>query len=253
MDDSAWIFTVLLIAGLVYWMWRANNPKKPEVRPEPEGMTFTKGPGPKPPEPSEDPFLVSIEREREAAERQARDERLAYKKEIEARIGDDEKLKARLTQFAKDNKLDVALSELWDEIRTYPAWSQRQDWDELNRLGIENPRKDPVDGLKDAPLRFTYQGTDYLIVPTQWNGEDETYMDFQLFENGEEMFATSCIVVYSEYATYYRPLDVKAFKKRGDWASMLIKLFAKKKLESDKRTEGWRAKAASDIKERFSE
>jgi hypothetical protein len=251
MDFEELFYSALFFVPVGWLMWRANKPKKKPERPEPEGMTFTKGPGQ--PAPDADPFLDAVEAERRAAERKLRMDQEAYRKAIEAQVFNDEYLKTKLTKFAKENKLDIAIAQLWEEMHHYPTWSSRADWPELNKLGIENPREDDAPDFRDKPLHFVYKGTEYTIVPRQWSGvEHETYIDFQLLENGEEVFAVTCAYGY-DYVATYRPISVKAFKKRGNWASMLIQLFAKKEFESEKTSADWRAKAASDIKERFAE
>lgn len=251
MDFEELFYSALVFAPVGWLMWRANNPKKKPERLEPEGMTFTKGPSQ--PAPDADAFLDAVEAERRAADRKLRMDQEAYHKAIEAQVLDDEYLKTKLTKFAKENKLDIAIAQLWDEMHHYPTWSTRADWPELNKLGIENPREDESADFRDKPLHFVYKATEYTIVPRKWNCmEDGTYMDFQLLENGEEVFAVTCAYGY-DYVATYRPISVNAFKKRGNWTSMLIQLFAKKEFESEKRSADLRAKAASDIKERFAE
>ena len=93
-------------------------------------------------------------------------------------------------------------------------------------------------------------GTQYIIVSRDWRGEDDSYMDLQLFEDAEEVFGISCAVVFGGI-TRNRPLDVTACKRRGNWASMLIQLIAKKNLEDEKFWADLRAKNASEIKKRF--
>ncbi|KQV88363.1 hypothetical protein ASC91_16295 [Pelomonas sp. Root1237] len=138
-------------------------------------------------------------------------------------------------------------------MRSYPAWSKRDDWQQWNKLGIDNPSEESQD-FKNKTMHFGYHGTAYSIVTRERDGiETNTHMDFQLLENGEEVFAISCEVVYDDYMTWYRPVDVKAFKRRGNWASMLVQLFAKKQLESEKSSANFRARMASDIKQRFAE
>jgi len=245
------IYAAVFVAVLVWWMWRANNPKKkPDRQPDPEHMSSARGLG-KPVQDS-DPFLDALQAERLAAELGARDEASAHKKRIEAQVSDDEKLKARLAKFAKDNQLDTALAQLWDEMRNYPAWAKRDDWQQWNKLGIENPSEDELQDFRNRAIHFSYRGTRYCIHTRQWYGMDTAYMDFVLMESDEEVFAICCEVVDDDM-TWYRPVDVKAFKKRGNWASMLVQLFAKKNLESEKDSANIRAKMASDIKQRFAE
>jgi hypothetical protein len=214
-------------------------------------MTFTKGPGKS--GSNADPFLDAIQTERLLAERQVQSEVDSYKKAVEAQVNDDLKLKARLTKFAKDNRLDTALAQLWEEMRHYPSWSLRDDWPQWNKLGIDNPSKDESQDYRNTTMHFGYQGTQYSIATRQWDGvESTTYMDFQLLENSEEVFAISCEVIH-DYMTWYKPIDVSAFKKRGHWASMLVQLLAKKNQESEKSCADLQVKMASDIKQRFSE
>lgn len=251
--NSEIIFSALFVAALVWWMWRVNNPKKkPAPKPEPEGMTFTKGPGK--PAQGTDPFLAAVQAERLAVERESQDQAIAYKTTVEAQVADDESLKARLTQFARENRLDTALAQLWDEVSHYPTWSKRADWQQWNKLGITNPREEECKDYKNKTIHFEYGGTSYSIVTRQWDGMDQTaFQDFQLLENGEEVFAITCETMYSDYVSWNRPVDVKAFKKRGNWASMLIQLIAKKNLQSEKEHADMRARMAGDIKQRFAE
>jgi hypothetical protein len=252
--DGEIIYGCIILAGLVWWMWRANNPKQPEIRPEPAGITFTKGPDSRPANPGSDPFLDAIEAERLNMEQKAKEEQEVYAKAIEAKVLDDEKLKSRLTKFAQENKLDTALVEVWEEMRSYPAWYDMPSWPELNRMGVENPREEPGKKFSEMILHFTYLGSEYRIAPRELDSseDDTSYIDLQLLENGEEVFAITCKVFF-DYMTLYRPIDVKAFKKRGNWASMLVQLLAKKKLLSEKSRADWRATAARDIKKRFAE
>lgn len=233
------VFGIVIVAVLAWWLWRSRNlRKKTERQPEHESIPFGRVTG----EPAQrtDPFLDSIEAERLTAERVSLDGANEYKKAVEAQVSDAETLKAKLAKFARDNRLDDALVELW---------GVKYKW---NTLGIENSSEEKSDDFKNKTARFTYQGTQYSIVSRSWSGEEDSYMDFQLFENAEEVFAISCAVVFGDI-TRYRPLDVTAFKRHGNWASMLIQLIAKKNLEDEKFWADLRAKNASEIKKRFAE
>ncbi|HCE92401.1 MAG: hypothetical protein A2Z90_15490 [Burkholderiales bacterium GWA2_64_37] len=250
--DAETIYAVLFVAALVWWMWRANHPaKKADTQPAPERPNVAPGTGKQGQD--TDAFLTGLAAERRSAEVEAREAANAYKQTVEARVSEDEKLKARLAGFAKENQLDVALAQLWDEMRNYPAWAKRDDWHKWNKLGIENPSEDDYEDPRKRVMHFLYEGTKYTIATRQWEGiEDSSYMDFELLESGEEVFAISCEVVY-DYATWYRPVGVTAFKRRGNWGAMLVRLFAKMNLESEKSSADMRARMASDIKRRFAE
>lgn len=248
-----WFWGGLMIAGLIYWMWKANHPKKASP-PTPEPISFVKGPG-RPAELPVDPFIEEFTRTRLQAEEQAKQEASAYKAKIESEVASDEKLKQRLTKVAIDNALERALPKLYEEIKHYPAWSQREDWPKYNKLSMSGLREEkPEKGsFGDGTVFFTYQGAEYGIHRRSWSGmESESYVDLTLFENGEDVFGGSYGYEY-DYVASYRFIDLKAFKKRGNWATMLVTLSAKIDLESEKSSADFRAQMASDIKSKFAE
>lgn len=217
--DTLW--AVLIIAGLCYWVWSANRTKPPPTAgsqtQEPVAFTSTEG------KQEPDAFLAQVQSERIAAQRQASDEAHAYKQEVERRVVDDEKLKARLTKFAKDNDLPRALSTLFEEIKNYPVWSLRDDFQQYDKLHATDLSRDQPEPFKDQTIHFTLDGTRYSLRERRWSGmEMESYVDLTLSENGEEVFGASYRYEY-DYVASYGFCDLRAFKRKGKWASMLVR------------------------------
>jgi len=236
---AADVFGVVIVAVLIWWLWSSRNVrKKTERQSELESIPSGRVTGT--PAQRTDPFLDSIQAERLKAERVSLAEANEYKTAVEAQVSDAQALKAKLGKFARDNRLDEALVELWDA---------KYKW---NTLGIEKSREEKSDDFRNMTVRFSYQGTEYSVVSRSWSEEEDSYIDFQLFEDAEEVFSVSCAVVFGDI-TRYRPLDVTAFKRRGNWASMLIQLIIKKNMEDEKFWVDLKVKNALEIKKRFAE
>lgn len=227
--DGEMIYAGIFIAVLIYWMWRANHTKKRDLPVAPsssEQLGNKKSSG----DQRDDPFLQELAREKVEVERNAQAEAETYTKLTQARVEADEQLKQRLKKFADDNGLTRMLPDLYEEMRNYPAWSKRDDWATWNTLGLEGVVEEVSDGVDKRDIHFNFEGTRYTIATRNWSGfESTTYTDFTLREGDEEMFCVTAEVEYDMFR-YYHPRDVKAFVRRGKWASMLVNLHARKEL-----------------------
>lgn len=135
----------------------------------------------------------------------------------------------RLSEFAKKQELDQALMALWEEIKHYPARAKQKDGNRAwNRLGVEK-----VGGSEDGQkttVAFSYAAHQYAISSTVrdqkffFPGDEELVTDFDLLEDGKEVFAISCSKEFDELETSNKCLSVNAFKRHGEWAKMLIQL-----------------------------
>ena len=135
----------------------------------------------------------------------------------------------RLSEFAKKQELDQALMALWEEIKHYPARAKQKDGNRAwNRLGVEK-----VGGSEEGQkitVAFSYAAHQYAISSTVrdpkffFPGDEELVTDFDLLEDGKEVFAISCSKEFDEQGTSNKCLSVNAFKRRGEWAKMLIQL-----------------------------
>src|SRR4051812_22372897 len=67
-----------------------------------------------------DSFLAQVVKAREHSEIEIKHQTQAYKQELEAKFGEDIKVKEELTKFARENGIDSALIALAEEIKHYP-------------------------------------------------------------------------------------------------------------------------------------
>jgi hypothetical protein len=135
----------------------------------------------------------------------------------------------RLSEFAKKQELDQALMALWEEIKHYPARAKQKDGNRAwNRLGVEK-----VGGSEEGQkitVAFSYAAHQYAISSTVrdpkffFPGDEELVTDFDLLEDGKEVFAISCSKEFDEQEASNKCLSVNAFKRHGEWAKMLIQL-----------------------------
>lgn len=199
-----------------------------------------------------DPFLRRIVLEKARSDARVAAAVQSHKRELEQKFAADVQLKARLSEFARQNGLDAALTALWAEIKNYPAWSTRADFDELNKLCLSE-----VDGKRNKHIEevsFTNEARRYAVSCRAWHSEEgEMYAAFSFFEDGDEVFAINCSHKYDGYTDYYKCFDVSAFKRRGNWAKALLLWFAQIRVEREKRSVEFGYHGADSIKSRFKE
>jgi len=245
------VFILIVLAACVaYWYSRLAKANKPSTTSQPDQEAVA------PSEPqcqsSVDPFLQQIASKKARTDAAVSAALQQHEQELEERFADDVRLKGRLTQFARANELDKALVALWEEIEHYPAWSNRDDFDKWNKLhlsGISGSKE------KDTESIEFVQGTQrFKLTQRTWSGmEGESYADFSFFEDGDEVFAIECSVDYDEYGTSYRCFNVSAFKKRGNWAKVLLEYYGQIQIAKNKSSAEFKYFRADEIKSRFEE
>ena len=162
------------------------------------------------------------------------------------------KTKERLSKFARDNGLDKALIALWGEIKNYPAWSTRDDFDKWNKLHLTS-----IAGSNEGEIssvEFTHDAQRFKLSERKWYGiEGESYSDMSFAEDAEEVFAIGCSVEHGEYETSYQCHGVSAFKKRGNWAKVLLEYYGRIQIERNNSSAEFKYFRADEIKSRFAE
>lgn len=239
----------VLAAGAAFWYWQKNKPNVTSAPHKTEEPPYQS-----PIRESEeiDPFLQAITLEKERADSAIKDARNQHEHELETRFANDVKLKERLSKFARDNKLDSALSDLWNEIRHYPAWSSRDDFDKWNKLHLAG-----ISGSKEGDtesVEFSHGNQSFKLTERRWYGHDgERYSDMSLFEDSEEVFAISCSIHDKYDVDAYSCHDIAAFRKRGNWPQVILGYYAQIQIERHKLTDGFKYFRADEIKSRFEE
>ena len=248
------LLLVTLLAYGAYWYFNRTKAKKPPsaaptpspaLSPIPEAVrsgvqTVT------------DPFLNAVAAKKARSDAVVAAATQEYKHELDGRFSEDLALKERLSKFARANELDKALIALWEEIRHYPAWSSREDFAKWNKLQLTGVSGETNNDFRS--VEFTHGSQTFKLSERSWSGmEAESYADFSLLENSDEVFAISCSSEYGNYGTDYNCLSISAFKKHGAWANVLLELHALIQIERNKTSAGFGYFRAEEIKSRFKE
>ena len=248
---SAEVFILLfLVACVAYWYSRRYRADKPSTSlpPVPQAVA----PAGLQSQSDVDPFIQQVASEKARTDATVSAALQQHERELEERFADDVRLKERLSQFARTNELDKALIALWEEIKHYPVWSSRGDFDKWNKLHLSG-----LSGAKEKDTESVefMQGTQrFTVTQRTWSGmEGESYADFSFLEDADEVFAIGCSVDYGEYGTSYRCLNVSAFKKRGSWAKVLLQYYGQIQIERNKSSAEFKYFRADEIKSRFEE
>ena len=248
---TAETFMLLVVAaGAAYWYWRKMKPEEksaPQCQPPAQPSNL-------PTRDSEEvePFLHAVALEKERTDSAINVAQQQYERELETRFADDVKVKERLSKFARDNELDRALTDLWQEVRHYPAWSSRDDfekWNKLHLTGISGSKNGEIDFVE-----FAHGEQRFKVTEKRWYGmEGESYSDISFFEDSKEVFAVNCSI-HDEYdVDVYSCLGVSAFKKRGNWARVLLEYYAQIQIERNRSSAKLNYFRAEEIKSRFEE
>lgn len=258
------VVLIIVAACAVYWYSRRlSAPRPPPLAqssfPEPaEQQEQAVEKGSDVDEPSrrvlqEDPFLQRIATEKLIVDEEVSQAVSEYERELDERFSDDIKTKERLSRFAKENGLDRALIAVWEEIKHYPAWSQREDFTKWNSLELGG-----IDGSDEGDVKTviftTDEGQRFMLSLTRSAGmEGDAYADFSFSEDGLEVFAIGCSADYEEYGTNYQCHSISAFRKRGNWASILLRLYGRTRIGREKLSAKTQYFSADEIKSRFEE
>lgn len=248
---SAEVFILIVLAACAaYWYFRPAKANKPSATSQrvPDAVA----PSVPQSQSSEDPFMQQVASEKARTDAVIAAASQQQERELEERFADDVRLKERLSQFARANELDKALIALWEEIKHYPAWSGRSDFDKWNKLRLSE-----ISGSKEKDtesIEFKQVDQRFKVTQRTWSGmEGESYADFSFLEDGDEVFAIGCSVDYGEYDTSYRCLNVAAFKKRGNWAKILLQYYGQIQITQNKSFAEFKYFRADEIKSRFEE
>jgi hypothetical protein len=243
--DSVLLLALVVLAAL--WLLRKQGRDS-------QRHTLPGPPASSPPDSTSDPdpFLRQVGEAKARMDAEVEGTLQQHERALDARFSNDVKLKERLSQFARTNELDKALIAMWQAIEHYPAWSQRPDFSDWNKLGLTGisgaAKKDEKSvEFQEGDIRFR------LTERTWWGMEGDSYSDLFLCENDEEVFAINCSVKHEEYGETYSAHSIAALKRRGSWAAMLLKYYGMIQTREKSALADSRYFRADEIKSRFSE
>lgn len=229
------------------WYSHRATPANPPASPEPRPQA-----APPPAPPSGDPFLEEIISEKQRVDRQIGAATQEHQRQAEERLSEAHEIMERLGQFARDNEQDKTLIALWEEIKHYPSWSQREDfgrWNKLELADVVGSRKENVESVE-----FTYAGQRFILSARRDHDiVGDSYVELSFYEDGTEVFAIRCSEHDKYGVTDYLCDYVSAFKKRGNWAKVLLRLYEQIQIAHKKSSADANDLVAKDIKSRFKE
>lgn len=181
-----------------------------------------------------------------------------HKDKLQKNFDSDKLKKEQLSKFAKDNHLDIALIELWKEIKPYPIWSKREDFSKYNRLNISNCSSslEKKNNKETQIISFYWQGKSYEISYSEYNlqlpiDDGEIHANFNLKENNIKMFEILTSKDFDGFDYKFRCFSIEAFKKTGEWFKLLLDIYKYSKIKDMTRKIDWQYIGAEKIKENF--
>lgn len=208
--------------------------------------------------PSADPFLQEVVSEKQRVDRQvetAAQEHEEHERQAEKRLSEAHRVARRLEDFARNKELDKALIALWEKVKHYPSWSQREDFGKSNKLELADvvgSRKENVESVE-----FTYAGQRFMLSARHDHDiVGDPCVQLSFYEDGTEVFTIRCREHDDRYGigiTDYLCDDVSAFKKRGSWAKVLLRIYGQIQIADKKCSADAKELVAKHIKSRFEE
>jgi hypothetical protein len=128
----------------------------------------------------------------------------------------------RKQKIAREKGLDKLLSDAYHEdgLRNYEAWfnsDRNKRWVHPDVTGVISGR-DEVNGKQIPFVEFSMAEQKYKVTSREWLGEGGTYNDLTLYMNGQRVFEIAESVDSNQYATTYRPCNIKAYVN-DEWVS----------------------------------
>ncbi len=183
-------------------------------------------------------FLEEVKRKSEAADEEVRVALAKNDEDFQAKFGEHRQRKERLVEFARTHRLDVAMIELWEEVKFYPEYAKSERWERLNKLGVTSctGSRESTNGSDVRTVSFILADIPFELVKTEsvsFDG-DGAFADFGLYENGVLVFGVNTSIG-GEFDETYCCFDIFAFKKGGHWATLLLDVRTRRELDEGNR------------------
>lgn len=150
-----------------------------------------------------------------------------YHDKSQAELADARAKIEKAKSLIQELGIDSALTDLWEEVQHYLTWSQREDWQKWNPLGVSDVASRTLerDGrAKTSVVLFNLNGKLWeLSHSSRVNygpSSEAQYGDLELRIDREEVFGISVSRGYEEWERW-RYCDVSALSL-GEWVPLLV-------------------------------
>ena len=156
-------------------------------------------------------------------------ELITLENQFRSSSGDIHKLVQERKHLAKELALDKKLVEIFDEIRYYPSWAQKPDWQKLRMCEIDDPREEKRE--HEQTISFALYGNRYFMTYVDKGGssfEDEYFhhTKLSLSDHAGRLLIEVSISVEHDYVTILKPFDIGAFIP-GQWIQAILECYEK--------------------------
>ena len=184
-----------------------------------------------------------------------------HKIELDKKFSQDLELKKRLSEFAKDHALDLALIAVWEDMQYYSSQSKKDNFDNVLNVGEiceseEECKESYQNKIKKISFKWANADFDLTYYQRTYGGwfpgeEVEYHALFELFEGGELVFKIEAKIDDSYYCKSFEDASISAFKKKGVWAKFLIDSWKTIQITKKKLMVDINYYKADDIKDNF--
>ena len=152
---------------------------------------------------------------------------------------------AERKSFARNLALDQKLTEIWEEVKYYPSWRNRDDWLKYRQCEVDDPQEDKRE--KELEVSFLLNGHRYKFTYCDDGGT--TGFDGDYFHHTRLSLrnATNNILIeinisieHDDVGSTLKPFDVSAFIA-GSWIQDFLACY--ERLQANKK--------ARDIKQKY--
>lgn len=164
---------------------------------------------------------------------------------------------AERKRFAENLELDRKLASIWEEVRPYPMWRDRDDWSELRMAEIEDPQKEERE--KEQDVSFLLNGHRYTFTyhddggTMGFSGEPYHHTRLSLRDSTNKVFIEIKLSVeYDEVGSWRKPIDVRAFIP-GDWIQDFLECYERLQVNRKERDirQRYDFEKVTELKNRF--
>lgn len=163
---------------------------------------------------------------------------------------------AEKKRLARNLALDQKLTEIWEEVKYYPGWCNRDDWLKHRQCEIEDPREEKRE--KELDVSFLLNGKRYKFTyhddgSTNFFGEHSHHTQLSLRDAANRVLIEINISIDSnKMGIALKPFGVSAFVA-GDWIQDFLvcyEQFQANKKEHDIR-QMYDSEKTAELKNRF--